>query len=48
MSLSGIEKIEWRISRLEIDTEIKNFESSDTDLNNFLLEDAKNYLTQMW
>ena len=32
--------------RLEVDTEIQPFESEDDELNDFLLNDAKNYLTQ--
>jgi GNAT superfamily N-acetyltransferase len=32
--------------RLEIDTYIKPFESDDAELNEFLLDDAKNYLSQ--
>jgi GNAT superfamily N-acetyltransferase len=35
-----------KLKRLEIDTEIKPFESEDEDLNNFLLNDAKNYLIE--
>ena len=37
---------EWRVKRLDFDTEIKPFESSNSDLNDFLLNDAKNYLNQ--
>ena len=33
--------------RLETDTEIKPFESNDDELNDFLLNDAKNYLSQL-
>ncbi|GHT23297.1 N-acetyltransferase [Bacteroidia bacterium] len=32
--------------RLKFDTEVKPFESEDSDLNNFLKNDAKNYLKQ--
>jgi GNAT superfamily N-acetyltransferase len=46
MSLSTVDKIEWKLAKLEKDTEIKHFESSDADLNEFLLNDAKNYLVQ--
>jgi len=35
-----------KLRRLESDTEIKPFESEDEDLNNFLLNDAKNYLVE--
>jgi len=35
-----------RLRRLELGTEIKPFESEDEDLNNFLLNDAKNYLIE--
>jgi hypothetical protein len=34
------------IVRLEEDTVIKSFESTDKDLNDFLLNDAKNYLNR--
>ena len=37
---------EWKFKRLDLDTEIKPFESSDDDLNDFLLNDARNYLNQ--
>jgi predicted GNAT family N-acyltransferase len=36
-----------RIARLNNDTEIKSFESDDEDLNNFLLNDAKDYLNSL-
>ncbi|MDR0872063.1 MAG: GNAT family N-acetyltransferase [Prevotellaceae bacterium] len=45
MSLNGI-NFEWKPKRLDFDTKIKPFESEDTDLNNFLKNDAKNYLKQ--
>ena len=35
------------LKRLELDTEIKPFESEDAELNDFLLDDAKNYLSQL-
>ena len=34
------------LKRVELDTEIKPFASEDDELNDFLLNDAKNYLTQ--
>jgi hypothetical protein len=34
------------IKRLGIDTKIKPFESEDNELNEFLLNDAKNYLNE--
>jgi len=46
MSLKGID-FEWNIKRLELDTNIKPFQSEDDELNNFLFDDAKNYLAQM-
>jgi len=39
--------LDWSLKRLDFDAEIKPFESEDEELNDFLLEDAKNYLTQM-
>jgi len=45
MNLTGINS-DIRLRRLELDTEIKPFESEDEDLNNFLLNDAKNYLAE--
>ncbi|MCL2281741.1 MAG: GNAT family N-acetyltransferase [Fibromonadales bacterium] len=35
------------VIRLNNDTEIKSFESGDEDLNNFLLNDAKDYLASL-
>jgi GNAT superfamily N-acetyltransferase len=35
------------MKRLEFDTEIKPFESTDEELNDFLINDAKNYSVQM-
>jgi GNAT superfamily N-acetyltransferase len=35
-----------KLKRLEFDTKLKPFESEDSDLNNFLKNDAKNYLKQ--
>jgi len=46
MSLNAIDFVS-QSKRLELDTQIKPFESEDNELNNFLLEDAKNYLTEM-
>ena len=37
---------EWKLERLDLKMDIKPFESSDSDLNDFLLNDAKNYLKQ--
>jgi GNAT superfamily N-acetyltransferase len=34
--------------KLELDTEIKPFDCEDKELNDFLLNDAKNYLAQMF
>ena len=45
MNLKGI-NFDWQPRRLELDTKIKPFESEDDDLNNFLKNDAKNYLKQ--
>ena len=36
----------WNTRRLQLDTVIKPFESEDEELNDFLLNDAKNYLVQ--
>ena len=38
---------EWDFKRLDFDTKIRPFESEDDELNVFLLDDAKNYLSQM-
>ena len=46
MSLRDID-FDWKLKRLEFDTDIKPFESEDEELNDFLLNDAKNYLSQM-
>jgi len=40
-------KLNARIVRLNNDTEIKPFESSDDDLNGFLLNDAKDYVASL-
>ena len=37
----------WHFKRLSTDTDIKPFESEDDELNDFLLDDAKNYLSQL-
>jgi hypothetical protein len=37
----------FKMVRLEADTVIKSFESEDKDLNDFLLNDAKNYLESL-
>ncbi|GHT75746.1 N-acetyltransferase [Bacteroidia bacterium] len=41
-----INGIEVKTRRLKLDTEIKPFESEDEELNDFLHQDAKNYLAQ--
>jgi predicted GNAT family N-acyltransferase len=46
MSLKGINLFDWQLKKLEVNTNIKPFKSSDSDLNKFLFDDAKNYLTQ--
>jgi GNAT superfamily N-acetyltransferase len=46
MKLKGID-FTAELKRLEFDTEIKPFESEDEELNDFLLNDAKNYLAQL-
>ena len=46
MKLKGVD-FEWTLKRLELDAEIKPFKSEDDELNKFLYEDAKDYLTQM-
>ena len=46
MSLKGI-NFDWRLTRLDFETKIKPFESEDEELNDFLHNDAKNYLAQM-
>ncbi|GHT57307.1 N-acetyltransferase [Bacteroidia bacterium] len=46
MNSNGVD-FEWNIKRLELNTDIKSFESEDEELNDFLLNDAKNYLAQM-
>ena len=45
MNLSDI-KFAATLKRLGLGTEIKPFESEDDELNDFLLNDAKNYLAQ--
>ena len=46
MKIKGID-FEWHTKRLDFETEIKPFESEDEELNDFLHNDAKNYLVQM-
>jgi GNAT superfamily N-acetyltransferase len=46
MSLKDV-SFDWISKKLDFDTAIKPFESEDDELNRFLLDDAKNYLTQM-
>jgi predicted GNAT family N-acyltransferase len=41
-------KTESRIIRLTEDTEIKSFDCGDNDLNDFLSNDAKNYLASLF
>jgi hypothetical protein len=41
MSSSDFEE---KLKRIDLDTEIKPFESEDGELNDFLLNDAKHYL----
>ena len=41
------EKVEWKIVHLDENTEIKPFESADEELNDFLFNDAKNYLSSL-
>lgn len=38
---------DFRFYKLELDSDIKPFKSSDEDLNGFLLDDAKNYFSEM-
>jgi len=45
MNLKEID-FEWKSKRLELDTEIKPFESELKEFDDFLFEDAKNYLSQ--
>ena len=42
-----LNKLNVHASRLNNDTEIQSFESNDEDLDNFLLNDAKDYLTSL-
>jgi predicted GNAT family N-acyltransferase len=42
-SVELFKSLNAHIIRLDSDTEIKHFESGDDDLNNFLLNDAKDY-----
>jgi GNAT superfamily N-acetyltransferase len=39
--------MDWKLVRLTQDANIKTFECADKDLNDFLLNDAKNYLKAM-
>jgi len=45
MKMNGVE-FEVQSRKLNLDTAIKPFESEDKDLNDFLLNDAKNYLKE--
>lgn len=38
---------DFKFYRLELDTEIQPFKSTDDDLNGFLIDDAKNYYREM-
>ncbi|GHU81109.1 N-acetyltransferase [Bacteroidia bacterium] len=42
----GNADLKWDYKRVDFDTVIKLFDCGDDDLNNFLLNDAKNYLRQ--
>jgi len=41
------EKLDWKLVRLDENTEIKLFECADEELNDFLFNDAKNYLSSL-
>jgi predicted GNAT family N-acyltransferase len=41
------ESFEWDVTRVEIDLKIKPFDCGDADLNDFLMNDAKNYLASL-
>jgi len=41
-------KTDTKITRLTAETEIKSFDCGDNDLNDFLRNDAKNYLTSLF
>ena len=43
----AIDLASLKFRRIEIDTDIKPFDCGDDDLNEFLLEDAKNYINSM-
>jgi hypothetical protein len=43
MSLEKTKFIDWTLSQLKVDAEIDSFESEDEELNDFLINDAKNY-----
>jgi Predicted acyltransferase len=45
MNLKGID-FEWAFKRLDLNTEIKPFESELKEFDDFLFDDAKNYLNQ--
>ena len=45
MSSKGID-FEWNLKRLDLSTEVKPFESELKEFNDFLFDDAKNYLNQ--
>ena len=43
-----IENIKWDIVRLSDESKIDIFDCGDDDLNKFLIEDAKNYLADLF
>jgi len=47
--MNNLKRIDFEVNakRLELNTVIKPFESEDEELNDFLLNDAKNYLAEM-
>jgi GNAT superfamily N-acetyltransferase len=45
--MSVVNRMDWNLARLTQDFKIKPFECADKDLNDFLLNDAKNYLKAM-
>lgn len=46
-SKCDIDLNKFTFRQIEADTEIKSFNCGDADLNDFLLNDAKNYLREM-
>jgi GNAT superfamily N-acetyltransferase len=45
--MNAADRMDWKLARLVQDSNIKYFECADKDLNDFLLNDAKNYLNSM-